>query len=763
MEEEIQKAKRKYVKMFFEAQIITQELKKGNDNMDKQGHVYLYPESTLGQDNLTPYQTLTYLPYESSNAGGTTFKAKLEANASDIQNYFSINPEGQLVLATLVTTTIKVESKTDGDWFGNNSTNTTYQATEVTIDYKSMISQYATPMSFYLELGMVTRNPEFLAAVVDLVKNKTNIQLTVLNTTTTDITTQVDTYTTHVRGRKEEAIGMGQFDVKEYESDKTTTTTTTTTQKTVTPTVKVTSVDTWICSQKITYNKIPGTPVEDNYTIKQTSEPAKSLSSDTTKIEEVSWTTRQDSTVHTSTTTDTYDSGIASDYTDNTDEFIKLLDIEYRIPNSKEKRTAGAYLKTDAEIFFQLLSQNSETQGMEQVMRYIMYKYDSTLFPKVDLDFSMFDPKEFQNILSGGALSNYIKAWENLALWKYEVGESATPPTKYITTKDGQQYYIVYEDGSAGHNNVAYGIATYISNKNNAKENHPKYGVGYYNWESDFLAYGVNVRTLNTGDLVSKESAMAVFALVIQGFETKVDTYLSNNGISLEQAQRDALVAVCYQYGNIGNFAEAYRQCGNTDALKTAFKTAGGGQPFNGSTNRKTANWQLFHTGKYYTAEGNEISSGVIGIADQIHKYMEQNNYSYCVYGSNSYEECGSLGKSHGLSTTFENSKTNKNTCCATYVSWVLQEAGYFTAADHTNSATAMSNKLKAKGWQAITNASELQPGDVVYFGYGHVEIYAGDGKVYNAGSGSAIRGASPAKDNSIYSSSFTCGFRPPN
>ena len=325
MEEEIQKAKRKYVKMFFEAQIITQELKKGNDNMDKQGHVYLYPESTLGQDNLTPYQTLTYLPYESSNAGGTTFKAKLEANASDIQNYFSINPEGQLVLATLVTTTIKVESKTDGDWFGNNSTNTTYQATEVTIDYKSMISQYATPMSFYLELGMVTRNPEFLAAVVDLVKNKTNIQLTVLNTTTTDITTQVDTYTTHVRGRKEEAIGMGQFDVKEYESDKTTTTTTTTTQKTVTPTVKVTSVDTWICSQKITYNKIPGTPVEDNYTIKQTSEPAKSLSSDTTKIEEVSWTTRQDSTVHTSTTTDTYDSGIASDYTDNTDEFIKLL------------------------------------------------------------------------------------------------------------------------------------------------------------------------------------------------------------------------------------------------------------------------------------------------------------------------------------------------------------------------------------------------------------------------------------------------------
>ena len=765
MEEEIQKAKRKYVKMFFEAQIITQELKKGNDHMDKQGHVYLYPESLLGVENLTPYQTLTYLPYETSNGGGTTFKAKLAANAPDIQNYFSVNPQGQLVLAALETTTVKVNSKTEGNLFDNNSTTTTYQATEVTIDYKNMISQYATPMNFYLELGMVTRNPEFLAAVVGLVKAKTNIQLTVLNTTSTNITTQVEKSTQHVLKREkiQTNASQGIEVMRETSSDTTTTTTTTTTVKTVFPTVKVTSVDTWICSQKITYSKIPGTPVEENYTIPTTSEDEKSLGTDTTKEEVVSWVTREDTTVHTSNTIDTYDSGIASDYVDNTDEFIKLLDIEYKIPNSKEKRTAGAYLKTDAELFFQLLSQNPETQGMEQVMRYIMYKYDSKLFPKVDLDFSMFDPKEFQNILSGGVLNNYIKAWENLALWKYEAGESSVPPTKYITTKDGQQYYIVYEDGSAGHNNVAYGIATYISNKDNAKENHPKYGVGYYNWESDFLAYGVNVRTLNTGDLVSKESGTAVFALVLQQFETKVDNYLSNNGISLEQAQRDALVAVCYQYGNIGNFAEAYRQCGNTDALKNAFKTANGAQPFNCSTDRKTANWQLFHTGKYYTKEGNEIAAGIIGIADQIHKYMEQNNYSYCVYSSNSYEECGKLGKSHGLSTTFEGSKTNKNTCCATYVSWVLQEAGYFTAADHTNGAITMSNKLRAKGWQVITKASELQPGDIVYFDYGHVEIYAGDGKVYNAGSGSAIRGASPAKDNSIYGSDFTCGFRPQN
>lgn len=398
MEEEIKEAKRKYVRMFFEAQIMTQELKRGNDNLDKQGHVYLYPESTLGMSDLTPYQTLTYIKYQSSDPNEETFKKKVEENSPGIQSYFSVNSEGQLVLATVETTVVSVSSKTDGDLFSNTNNSTTYKVTEVPIDYKSMISQYATPMSFFLELGMVTRNPEFLAAVVELVKSKTNIQLTVLNTTTEDVTTQTDISTEHIRGRRT-VSGGGRTVVVPYESDKTTTTTTTTTKKTVTPTVRVTSVDTWICSQKITYSKIPGTPIEDDYTIDQPSDPEKSLSSDTTKIESVSWTTREPSTVHTSSRRDTYDSGIASDYVDNTDEFIKLFDVEYKIPNSKEKRTAGAYLKTDAELFFELLSQNPETQGMEIVMRYIMQKYDTTRdYGADDFNFNMFNPGSFSTI-----------------------------------------------------------------------------------------------------------------------------------------------------------------------------------------------------------------------------------------------------------------------------------------------------------------------------------------------------------------------------
>ncbi len=49
------KQKENILGMFFEAQIMTQELKEENDHIRINKDVYsLYPESTLGQDNLTP-------------------------------------------------------------------------------------------------------------------------------------------------------------------------------------------------------------------------------------------------------------------------------------------------------------------------------------------------------------------------------------------------------------------------------------------------------------------------------------------------------------------------------------------------------------------------------------------------------------------------------------------------------------------------------------------------------------------------------------
>ena len=423
MEEEIQKAKRKYIRMFYEAQVTTQELQRGTDHLENQGHIYLYPDD-ISDAQKTKYNTLTYIKYDqdSENDNSNTFKKLLAENSPDIQNYFSINDNGELVLASLETTTVKtVENRSDRALDDTNTT-TTYKATEVVIDYKNMISQYSTSMIFFLELGMVTRNPNFLADVVDMVKENTNIQLTVLDTTTTEITTQVDTSTEHIRGREITTDDADNVITRSYSRDITTTTTTTTTITTVVPNVKVTSVDTWICNQKITYTKIPGTPSEDDYEIEQESDPPKSLPSG---VGEVSWTTRENSTVHTSIQVDKYDSGVASEYKykagEKPDEdpsyesFVDLLDKEYKIPNSTQKRTAGSYLESDAELFFDLLQQNPETQGMEQVMRYIMYKYTGRDYGVTSLDFSIFDPDYFSDF-TGGIYGNSVeeKVWFGL-------------------------------------------------------------------------------------------------------------------------------------------------------------------------------------------------------------------------------------------------------------------------------------------------------------------------------------------------------------
>lgn len=179
-----------------------------------------------------------------------------------------------------------------------------------------------------------------------------------------------------------------------------------------------------------------------------------------------------------------------------------------------------------------------------------------------------------------------------------------------------------------------------------------------------------------------------------------------------------------------------------------------------GLEKRRKSEWTLFQTG-YYDVLGIKYQEGgaILEIADDIHRYMEQNRYTYCVYFNNSYEECSNSSQC-GLNTTFEASKTGyHHSCCATFVSWVLQDAGYLSDGEHRDGAGKLKDLLISKGWIVINNTSELEPGDVLYYS-GHIEIYAGDGKVYNAGSGNAIRGASPASKNV---SSMICGLRAPN
>ena len=179
-------------------------------------------------------------------------------------------------------------------------------------------------------------------------------------------------------------------------------------------------------------------------------------------------------------------------------------------------------------------------------------------------------------------------------------------------------------------------------------------------------------------------------------------------------------------------------------------------------------------TGVDNWARMDERAKKIILNAEYIHRYMEmkEHPYEYCVFGNNEFEEHSRDENDikHGLDETFEESKQNKhNTCCATYVSWVLEDAGLLTRDEYREGADDLQDLLRKKGWQVIKNEEDLQPGDIL--GYkSHVEIYAGrdeegNKNIYNAGSGDWVRVEGPIsreKWKDPYEKDFVRAFRIP-
>lgn len=130
--------------------------------------------------------------------------------------------------------------------------------------------------------------------------------------------------------------------------------------------------------------------------------------------------------------------------------------------------------------------------------------------------------------------------------------------------------------------------------------------------------------------------------------------------------------------------------------------------------------------------------------AKEIHDYMGEKDYGYCTYDNRCNHDGGC-----GLNVTFEKSKENfHNTCCATYVSWVLQETGYLTKQEHIdnylNGANNLIRFLERKGWKEI-DKKDIMPGDILCYS-GHIAIYGGRGKQYDAGNKQLLQIEAPSK-----------------
>jgi len=138
-------------------------------------------------------------------------------------------------------------------------------------------------------------------------------------------------------------------------------------------------------------------------------------------------------------------------------------------------------------------------------------------------------------------------------------------------------------------------------------------------------------------------------------------------------------------------------------------------------------------------------ASGVLEGAKKVHTTYEQEQWAY-------YDGYGDL-KWNDINYSTNN--PSKKTCCATFVGSALYVGGVFTESEinkyNYNDTDGISDLCQNNGWTKITSYSDLAAGDIVIMtsnssggAPGHVQIYAGNGTWYNAGSTDAIRRENP-------------------
>ena len=133
-------------------------------------------------------------------------------------------------------------------------------------------------------------------------------------------------------------------------------------------------------------------------------------------------------------------------------------------------------------------------------------------------------------------------------------------------------------------------------------------------------------------------------------------------------------------------------------------------------------------------------AQGIIDGAEKVHTMYEQQGWTYSVGGDLFWND-------------IERSTNNPNrvSCCATLIGSALYVGGVLSEQElnsfNYNYVPSVDSYLESHNWIRINNYSDLQAGDIVIMP-GHVQLYAGNGTWYNAGSTSAIQRDSPYSDD---------------
>lgn len=156
-----------------------------------------------------------------------------------------------------------------------------------------------------------------------------------------------------------------------------------------------------------------------------------------------------------------------------------------------------------------------------------------------------------------------------------------------------------------------------------------------------------------------------------------------------------------------------------------------------------------------------DAAGKILKAADQVSKSWASNDFYY-------FDDSHYL-ISYDIKSSINN--PSKGTCCATLVAAALYKSGLFSESEINsipyNGAYYIAELLDNKNWQIIDSYDKLKPGDIVFmtssgnapvtlrngrtYDQGHVQIYAGGNKWYNAGSTESIKGTQPSIQGESY------------
>lgn len=374
------------------------------------------------------------------------------------------------------------------------------------------------------------------------------------------------------------------------------------------------------------------------------------------------------------------------------DNFVTLL--------RKSKKSDN--LKSVAEWFFESIEKQESICDMLDLMKFLLGKAYNKDYGVKDFDFSIYKPEYFTSIgggMAGGTVEE--KVWYALRTAGY---------SEYSTA--GVMGNIYGECGFdsnliEGGNGIGFGLCQWSFERRTSLENYA-------------ASKGVEPSDVNT--------QIEFLLTEISSTGGPADGYATFMGTAgIYGCDMDGWV-------NADSVEEATKQfCGWFE--RPASKHFYGDSMNNTRIPKAIEYYNQFHGRDLSTFLTGGSGGSIIECAERIHTYMEDNGYFYSCDGSL-------------LKSTFEESKSTRAVCCASYVCWVVIEAGYLDPGQMSHGAFSAADAIEAAGFVQVSE-SEMQAGDILSYGQrenlnGHIEIYAGNDQIYNAGGNDSIQCDNP-------------------